>query len=656
MKKNENELPSNEDYSKLRKPSFTPDNNAFGITENRISGINRVVGIEIHADGKPINHFKYFKLTQSTVRHHEFEIVLAYDSLENRQSENLEDANKLLGKRFTVSFKYKDAETENNPNTSFVGIITSVGFSREKTSLGSIVLKGKSPGILLDTLPHTQSFGGDRSVNIGMIANEVIKQGIDTQFYDINIDTNDSSQILYSSQYNETHYNYLARMAEAYGEQFYYDGYVLHFGKLPKPSSDRIQLIEGSNVSDLNIEIKAVHTKPQFYGYNSSKNEKLTSGDTPIQHLGDLAQTAYTNNDKIFKTPSLQMAPIKAATHLDVEYSQKSASGSKAVDVMNVSGSTTIPFLHPGCVADIQTRVRDSNKTRHLTTLMITETTHEVDARGYYKGSFEAISEGTGYMPKPEFHIPRPEPQIATVISNTDPLNQGRVQVRFDWQLNDTTDFIRMMSPDAGGTDQINQNRGYVAIPEVGDQVMINFQHGHPDRPFVMGGMFHGGTGLGGGINNRLRSIQTKSGIKILLNDDEKSVTIIDPSGNTFFMDGQGNISITAPKNIAFTAGGNVDITAGENINMHAQLNISEDAGANHSITAIGMILQNAGGDYSLLAANILKVAKEDISSESTNVKRNASNDIETFSTEATIHHNAQKEVKNNSGEKGSNF
>jgi type VI secretion system secreted protein VgrG len=33
-----------------------------------------------------------------------------------------------------------------------------------------------------------------------------------------------------------------------------------------------------------------------------------------------------------------------------------------------------------------------------------------------------------------------------------------------------------MMSPDAGGTDQITQNRGYVAIPEVGDQVMVNFR------------------------------------------------------------------------------------------------------------------------------------------------------------------------------------
>ncbi|SHL22791.1 type VI secretion system Vgr family protein [Chryseobacterium polytrichastri] len=653
---NENEFPSNEDYSKLKKPSFTPDNNAKAISENHIAGINRVVGIEVHADGKPIKHFKHFKLTQSAIKHHQFEIILAHDSLENRQSQNLEDANKLLGKRFTVTFKYKDADTEENPNKSFVGVITSVGFSREKTSLGDIVFRGYSPTILLDGSPHTQSFGGGLSVNMGIIAKEVIKQGLNGSDFDFNIDTNDSSQIVYSSQYDETHYNYLARMAEAYGEQFFYDGYVLHFGKLPQPSSQRIQLIEGSNVSDLKIELNAVHTKPQFYGYNSSKNEKLTSGDTPIKHLGDLAKTAYENNDKIYKTPSLRVAPIKAATHLDVEYSQKSTSGSKAVEVMHVSGFTTIPFLHPGCVADIKIREQDSNKTRHLTTLMITETNHEVDARGYYKGSFEAIAEGTGYMPKPEFHTPRPEPQIATVISNTDPEGQGRVTVRFDWQINDTTDFIRVMSPDAGGTDQINQNRGYVAIPEVGDQVMVNFQHGHPDRPFVMGGMFHGGTGLGGGINNHMRSFQTKSGIKLLMNDDEKSVNIIDPSGNTYLMDGQGNITITAPNNITFNAGGNLAINVGQNMTTTVEMNSNETVGINKSLS-VGMM-------------NMLTVGKDFVSNIIGKLTHYVKGDMETFgekehktiaikgievSSDSNVEHHAEKEIKNNSNEKSKN-
>ncbi|MDR2236457.1 MAG: phage baseplate assembly protein V [Chryseobacterium sp.] len=647
-------MPSNEEYSKLKKGTFIHENNAKGISENQIAGINRVVGLEIHANGQPVHHFKHFRLTQSAVRHHEFEIILAHDSLENPQTPNLEDAHKLLGKRLTATFTYKDVD--DTPNRSFVGVISHVSFSREKTSLGDIVLKGYSPTILLDGASHTQSFGGDQPVNMGIIAREVIRQGIDDSEFDVIVDTNDHSQILYSSQYDETHYNYLARMAEAYGEQFFYDGYVLHFGQVPKSGNQHIQLIEGSNVSDVKIALVAVHTQPQLYGYNSRENEKLTSGTTSIQHLGDMAKTAYRNNGKIYKTPSLKVAPIRAVTHLDVEYSQKSLSGSKAVEVMNVSGETSIPFLYPGCVADIQIREQDSNKTRHLTTLMITQTTHEVNARGLYTGSFEAIAEGTGYMPQPEFHVSRPEPQIATVISNTDPEGQGRVKVRFDWQLNNTTDFIRMMSPDAGGTDQITQNRGYVAVPEVGDQVMVNFQHGHPDRPFVMGAMFHGGTGLGGGVNNHMRSLQTKSGIRILMNDDEKSVNIIDPSGNNYLMDGQGNISLSAPNNITLNAGGNLDINVGKNMNTAVQMNSSETIGMNKSSNIGMMNMLTVGRDFvSNIIGKLAHYVKGDMETYGEKEHKTISLKGMEVNSGNRIEHHAEKEVKNNSNEKSKN-
>lgn len=537
--------------------------NSEKISENHIPGINRVVKLDIVIEGKMIRHFKHFRLQQSVKKHHEFELTLAHDTLDGVQNHDLEDAQQFLGKRLTVVFKYKDVE--GSPERTFVGVITKVGFSQENHSLGNIVLKGHSPTILLDAAPHTQSFGGEKPVNMGIIATDVIKQGIENSKFDVSVNAKASSQILYSAQYNETHYNYLCRMAEAYGEQFYYDGEILHFGNMP-PQNKALELIYGSNVSDVNVELKAVHIKPHFYGYNSSSNAKLSSGETPIKHVGNLAKTAYKNNDGIFKTPSLQIAPIKAATDMDVVISQTSTAGSKAVEVFTVSGGTTIPFLYPGCVADINMRKTDTNKTSYFTKLMMTEVTHEVDALGRYKGRFEAIASDTGYIPTPDFTIPIAQPQIATVISNTDPLNQGRITVKFDWQLHDTTNFIRMMSPDAGGTDQITQNRGYVAIPEVGDQVMVGFVHNHPDRPFVMGGMFHGGTALGGGVDNHLKSIQTRSGIRILMNDTEGSVNIIDPSGNNYFMDGKGNIIVTAPKNMTFNAGENLTINVGKNM------------------------------------------------------------------------------------------
>ncbi|PIF46478.1 uncharacterized protein involved in type VI secretion and phage assembly [Chryseobacterium sp. 52] len=555
--------------------------NSDKVSENHISGINRVVKLEIVVEGKAVNHFKHFRLQQSARKHHDFELILAHDSLGEAQNHNLEQAQKFLGKRITVVFKYKDAESE-SPERTFVGLITKVAFSQEKMSLGNIILKGKSPTILMDSAPHTQSFGGSQLVNTNIIADRIIKETLGTGKFDFRIDTQNKSYIGYSSQYNETHYNYLTRIAEAYGEQFYYDGEILHFGKLPS-SEKPILLVYGSNVNDVNVELKAVHTKPEYFGYNSSSHTKMVGVDDRIQHLGELSSKAYDLNDSIFTTRSLTPTPINANMFRDVDDSQKSARGSKAVEVFTVSGQTTVPFLYIGCVADLAMRKTGSNDTSHFTTLMITEVSHEVDARGYYTGSFEAIAEGTGFMPKPDFEMPKAEPQVATVISNVDPLNQGRIQVRFDWQLNDTTHFIRMMSPDAGGTDAISQNRGFVAVPEIGDQVMVGFEYHNPDFPFAMGGMFHGQVGLGGGVNNHLKSIQTRSGIKVLMNDADKSVTIKDPSGNTYFMDGQGNINVTAPKNMTFTAGEDMHISVGRNMTTKIGKDSTMHIGNDHS-------------------------------------------------------------------------
>ncbi|MGH1518299.1 type VI secretion system Vgr family protein [Chryseobacterium sp. JK1] len=414
-------------------------------------------------------------------------------------------------------------------------------------------------------------------MNTSIIADKIIKEALGSEKFDFRVETQNKSYINYSAQYCETHYNYLARIAEAYGEQFYYDGEILHFGKLP-PSEKPIQLIEGSNVADITIELKAVHTKPEYFAYNSNSHSKMLGVDHSIKHLGDLSAESYELNHGIFKTRSLVHAPINANMFLDVDDSQKSARGSAAVEVFTVSGKTTVPFLYPGCVVDVSMRKPDSSHTAHFTTLMITETTHEIDIRGYYTGSFEAIAEGTGFIPKPDFIIPKAEPQIATIMSNVDPLNQGRIQVRFDWQVNDTTHFIRMMSPDAGGTDAVNQNRGFVAIPEIGDQVMVGFEYHHPDFPFATGGMFHGKVGLGGGIDNHLKSIQTRSGIKVLMNDANGSVTIQDPSGNIYFMDGEGNINVTAPNKIIMNAT-DVEINVNNNFDINVANNMTSTVG-----------------------------------------------------------------------------
>lgn len=577
--------------------------NAPAIPTSQILGINRVGKLAVIIEGKEIKHFKHFKLNQSAIKHHKFSITLAHDTLGSSENHNPEEAQNFLGKRLTAVFKYKDVLE--GPERIFVGVITSVGFSQEKGSLGNIVLTGYSPTILLDAAPHIQSFGGTEEISLNSIADQVIKEGLGASKFDYRIDSN-YGNISYSCQYEETHYSYLARIAEAYGEQFFYDGEVLHFGKLP-PQEEPVKLIYGSSVSDIQITMQAQHVKPSFYGYNSSKNEKLTAGDSKINHKSDIARRAYEISEKTFTTPSLRIAPIKAASSMDIEASQKGAAGSKASSVFVTSGNTTVPFLYPGCAADIEMRKTDTNQTSYFTKLMITDVIHEVDARGYYTGSFEAIAADSGYIPRPEFETPKAEAQFAKVVSNTDPLNQGRVQVQFDWQQGqDKSEFIRVMTPDAGSSDKVNKNRGFMAIPEVGDQVVVNFVHQNPDRPFVMGGMFHGGIGAGGGADNNIKSLSSRSGNKLELDDGAGSVFLRDQGGANMKFDGGGNATTNANANHAVNAGSSHKTGVGAKKDSPPQSLLKMDAGGNITLDGKTSITLQVG-------ENSITISKEGI-------------------------------------------
>lgn len=229
--------------------------------------------------------------------------------------------------------------------------------------------------------------------------------------------------------------------------------------------------------------------------------------------------------------------------------------------------------------------------------------------------------------------------------------------VKFDWQLHNTTDFIRMMSPDAGGTDQVSQNRGYVAIPEVGDQVMVGFVHNHPDRPFVMGGMFHGGVGLGGGTDNRLKSIMTRSGHKVVFTEDE-SIIITDKSGNEIHLDTTGsNINITAPETMTLNCK-NMNINVGENMTAFIGNNHSTTVGQNQS-NSVGMnqtesvgMMKNLSVGASFMTnvvGNLMEFVKGNRESKAKEVKENSKRREIVSQENNDIH--SQKQFNNNSGE-----
>ena len=225
--------------SKTKGSSFRPSQNADGISANHHAGINRLVKLSLVVEGKIIKYYKHFTLKQKRVTTTNSILFLLTMLWETGRAIPLKKPTNFWENVLQLLFPTKILRRVRK------GILSGYYQSRIQSGKNEsgkyCTFPDTAQRSCWTVLPHIQSFGGSQPVNMGIIAKEVIQQGIDKERFDIRVDTNDYSQIIYSSQYSETHYNYLSRMAEAYGEQFYYDGEVLHFGKLP-PQNKPIKL------------------------------------------------------------------------------------------------------------------------------------------------------------------------------------------------------------------------------------------------------------------------------------------------------------------------------------------------------------------------------------------------------------------------------
>ena len=123
------------------------------------------------------------------------------------------------------------------------------------------------------------------------------------------------------------------------------------------------------------------------------------------------------------------------------------------------------------------------------------------------------------------------------------------------------TGWVRVMTPDGGGSSDVKSNRGFVFIPEIGNQVLLGFRHGDPARPYVMGSLFNGTTG--GGQGNNCKSLTTRSGSSLKLDDSAGSVTLHDKGGVSMNFDGDGNSKLTSKATHTVNAGDNASINVG---------------------------------------------------------------------------------------------
>jgi uncharacterized protein involved in type VI secretion and phage assembly len=136
---------------------------------------------------------------------------------------------------------------------------------------------------------------------------------------------------------------------------------------------------------------------------------------------------------------------------------------------------------------------------------------------------------------------------LGIVTNNRDELKLGRVKIKFPWSVDgDETQWARVATFMAG------KDMGAFFLPEVGDEVIVAFDHGDINHPYVLGSLWNGKKKppiANDDGQNDIRMLKSRSGHQVTFNDGEgaEKVEVRTKSGHTILLDdssGKENITI----------------------------------------------------------------------------------------------------------------
>ena len=569
---------------------------------------------QVHAtvsiDGENRNYTR-ISLVQKFGQHHYFDIEVLCSPLvkENVWHHEREEMIALQGKTVVIRMKHEFSGDE----SIFKGIITSIGMDGDKGVSGTLHYRGYSTTILLESGRTMDSF---TDATLGEIVSEVVEK----YGNGISIVNNPAfkSRIPYVQMQEESAYEFLRRLAWQYGEWFYYNGQVLYFGNPYKEKDEKL-------VYD--IDMDSMHFSSCVAPFHFSRHDYLS--DSHMDMFGDDSEAvrgintylanAMKTSEGMYRSQTTMYSHTATGHPLDIEHFTAVEKGRKVSSLVWMTGNTKTCRVRIGEPVVVQIPP-NMCKRRDMGRYRIVEITHRIEVSGGYANSFKGIPASMEYIPMEDMRMPVAHAMLAEVTDNADPENLGRVQVQFAWQKsrNKTTNWIRVRSLDAGSSETVSKNRGFVFVPEIGDQVMVDFELGDPCRPYVSGSMFHKNNGEGGNADNHIKTIVTRSGHTLEFNDDKNGdwgITLKDANKNIIHINSkEQTIEITAPKTISLNAE-NIRLNAKEDINIVADGKLDMSIGkegdlkfdklkvdANNSLDVLSKKYQNESDEISVIS------------------------------------------------------
>ncbi len=384
----------------------------------------------------------------------------------------------------------------------------------------------------------------------------------------------------YIFQNNETNLEFLQRRAAALGYLLYVQGQTLHCEPL-KGSGSPLELEWGVNLHEFAPRLTTIGqlNSVSARGWDPEQRQEIVS---QVQNGQGSPQIGQQQNGATLAQQAFQISAESLVTYVPIRtqavadrLAQATADRAAARFVEAEGACSGLPELVAGTSVHIK-----AVGNRFSGTYFVTSTHHTYNAHQGYLTRFSI----SGYhpttlltllAPAQEEHDQRPGHVgglvIGIVTDNADPRGQGRVKVKYPWLSGEhASDWARVVVP--GGGDQ----RGVQFLPEVNDEVLVGFEQGDIQYPYVLGGLWNGvdrppepQASSSGKVQKRV--IRSRRGHVITLDDSDSGggITITDSQGNQLAIDTssnalqisvQGNISLKAQGNLSLEAQGQVQI------------------------------------------------------------------------------------------------
>lgn len=390
-------------------------------------------------------------------------------------------------------------------------------------------------------------------------------------------------------QYQENNLAFLSRLVERAG---------IHYHIESSSGGDKIVFSDsnaGFLVSPIGKVLFSANAAPAVFSFvrgQSMYSGLVQAGDynfeTPALDLSAVAQSTQFGDlpERVF--------PASVDTKVEAQAVANLRMGAHLTEAQSCSGESTYPQLQAGQRVALTGHPRADFNQEYV----ITAVDHQKTGKDY-RNTFGCVPAQVLYRSQQS----TPLPVVAGVVSAivVGPAGEtkfvdkyGRVKVRFPWRLPEKSSFNDPGDAGFVRVAQIATGVGATAmwLPDVGDEVLVAFEHGDLHRPVVVGSLYNAKDmpPVALPANKHLSILRVQS------DNGTKNELVVDPTA------GNERVLIQSGQNTLTLGAGGIALQ-GTSITVNAGMDLVQRAGR--------AIVTEAGGDFSVKSGQSLTIASQ---------------------------------------------